>query len=61
VTLEERIAIIPELSADPKVKPEMASLNCGSLNFGYPHRLEEPVKRRKPAKIFVCDCGDLYS
>jgi len=33
-TLEERIAIIPELSADPKVKPEMASLNCGSLNFG---------------------------
>jgi 3-keto-5-aminohexanoate cleavage enzyme len=34
VTLEERIAIVPELSADPKVKPEMASLNCGSLNFG---------------------------
>lgn len=33
-TLEERIAIIPELSGDPKVKPEMASLNCGSLNFG---------------------------
>jgi 3-keto-5-aminohexanoate cleavage enzyme len=32
--LEERIAIIPELSADPKVKPEMASLNCGSSNFG---------------------------
>jgi 3-keto-5-aminohexanoate cleavage enzyme len=32
--LAERIAIIPELSADPKVKPEMASLNCGSLNFG---------------------------
>ncbi len=34
MTLEERIAIIPELSADPVVKPEMASLNCGSLNFG---------------------------
>jgi 3-keto-5-aminohexanoate cleavage enzyme len=32
--MEERIAIIPELSADPAVKPEMASLNCGSLNFG---------------------------
>jgi 3-keto-5-aminohexanoate cleavage enzyme len=32
--LEERIAIIPQLSSDPKVKPDMASLNCGSLNFG---------------------------
>jgi 3-keto-5-aminohexanoate cleavage enzyme len=37
-TLEERIAIIPELSGDPKVKPEMASLNCGSLNFGMLNR-----------------------
>lgn len=37
-TLEERIAIIPELSTDPKVKPEMASLNCGSLNFGILNR-----------------------
>ncbi len=36
--LQERIAIIPELSADPKVKPEMASLNCGSLNFGLLNR-----------------------
>ena len=36
--LEERIAIIPELSADPKLKPEMASLNCGSLNFGILNR-----------------------
>ena len=26
----------------------------------YPHRLEEPLKRRKPAKIFVCDCADLW-
>jgi 3-keto-5-aminohexanoate cleavage enzyme len=34
ITLEERIAVIPELSADPGVKPEMATLNCGSLNFG---------------------------
>jgi 3-keto-5-aminohexanoate cleavage enzyme len=32
--LAERIGVIPELSADPAVKPEMASLNCGSLNFG---------------------------
>jgi 3-keto-5-aminohexanoate cleavage enzyme len=37
-TLVERIAIIPELSADPKLKPEMASLNCGSLNFGMLNR-----------------------
>jgi 3-keto-5-aminohexanoate cleavage enzyme len=37
-TMEERIAIIPELSGDPKVKPEMASLNCGSLNFGMLNR-----------------------
>jgi 3-keto-5-aminohexanoate cleavage enzyme len=36
--MEERIAIIPELSGDPKVKPEMASLNCGSLNFGMLNR-----------------------
>jgi 3-keto-5-aminohexanoate cleavage enzyme len=36
--MEERIAIIPELSADPKWKPEMASLNCGSLNFGMLNR-----------------------
>ena len=34
ISLEERIGIIPELSADPRVKPEMASLNCGSLNVG---------------------------
>ncbi|MGO9120367.1 MAG: 3-keto-5-aminohexanoate cleavage protein [Desulfomonilaceae bacterium] len=32
--LEERIAVIPALAANPKVKPDMASLNCGSLNFG---------------------------
>jgi 3-keto-5-aminohexanoate cleavage enzyme len=34
MTLEERLAVIPELCSDPKVRPEMASLNCGSLNFG---------------------------
>jgi protein gp37 len=26
----------------------------------YPHRLEEPLKRRRPSRIFVCDCGDLW-
>jgi 3-keto-5-aminohexanoate cleavage enzyme len=31
---DERVAIVPKLSADPTTKPEMASLNCGSLNFG---------------------------
>jgi 3-keto-5-aminohexanoate cleavage enzyme len=31
---EDRIAIIPRLCAEPATKPEMASLNCGSLNFG---------------------------
>jgi 3-keto-5-aminohexanoate cleavage enzyme len=31
---EERIAIVPALAADPTVKQEMASLNCGSLNYG---------------------------
>jgi 3-keto-5-aminohexanoate cleavage enzyme len=36
--LAERIGVIPELSADPAVKPEMASLNCGSLNFGILNR-----------------------
>ena len=34
IPLEDRIGIVPELSADPEVKPEMASLNCGSLNVG---------------------------
>ncbi|MBN1101920.1 MAG: 3-keto-5-aminohexanoate cleavage protein [Deltaproteobacteria bacterium] len=36
--LAERIGVIPELCADPGVKPEMASLNCGSLNFGMLNR-----------------------
>ncbi len=26
----------------------------------YPHRLQDPLKRRRPSKIFVCDCGDLW-
>jgi 3-keto-5-aminohexanoate cleavage enzyme len=34
MSTEERIAIVPQLSGDPAVKPDMASLNCGSLNFG---------------------------
>jgi 3-keto-5-aminohexanoate cleavage enzyme len=34
MTSYERIAIVPGLSADAAVKPEMASLNCGSLNYG---------------------------
>ena len=34
MALEDRLAVIPELAADPALKPEMASLNCGSLNFG---------------------------
>jgi 3-keto-5-aminohexanoate cleavage enzyme len=33
--LEERIGIIPALSVDPAFKPEMASLNCGSINVGF--------------------------
>ncbi len=31
---DERIAIIPALSGDARLKPEMASLNAGSVNFG---------------------------
>jgi 3-keto-5-aminohexanoate cleavage enzyme len=38
IPLDERIGIIPKLSADPGVKPDMASLNCGSLNFGFLNR-----------------------
>ncbi len=34
MTFEERIAIIPALSKDKNLKPEMASLNAGSLNYG---------------------------
>ena len=34
MTFRERVAIIPALSTDQKSKPEMASLNAGSVNFG---------------------------
>src|SRR4030042_5137917 len=34
IPLEERIGIIPSLSTDKRIKPEMASLNAGSVNFG---------------------------
>ncbi len=34
MTAEERIAIVPGLSADAEAKQEMASLNMGSVNFG---------------------------
>lgn len=38
MSLEQRLGVIPELAADPSLKPEMASLNCGSLNFGILNR-----------------------
>jgi 3-keto-5-aminohexanoate cleavage enzyme len=38
MSLETRLAVIPELSVDPASKPDMASLNCGSLNFGMLNR-----------------------
>jgi 3-keto-5-aminohexanoate cleavage enzyme len=34
ISLDERVSIVPKLAADPATKPDMASLNCGSLNFG---------------------------
>jgi 3-keto-5-aminohexanoate cleavage enzyme len=34
MTFKERIAIIPALCAEKAMKPEMASLNAGSTNFG---------------------------
>jgi 3-keto-5-aminohexanoate cleavage enzyme len=38
ISTDERISIVPGLAADPEVKPEMASLNCGSLNIGMLNR-----------------------
>lgn len=38
MSLEDRLAVIPGLAADPAAKPEIASLNCGSLNFGILNR-----------------------
>jgi 3-keto-5-aminohexanoate cleavage enzyme len=38
MSLEQRLGVIPELAAHPSLKPEMASLNCGSLNFGILNR-----------------------
>ena len=43
VPLDERKGIIPVLSADPMVKPEMASLNCSSLNVGFLNRKKGEV------------------
>jgi 3-keto-5-aminohexanoate cleavage enzyme len=40
MTFEQRIGVIPSLSTDENVKPEMASLNCGSINFGIFNRGE---------------------
>jgi 3-keto-5-aminohexanoate cleavage enzyme len=34
MSAEERISVVPGLAADPEVKQDMASLNCGSLNYG---------------------------
>ena len=34
ISLDERIGIVPKLAEAPATKPDMASLNCGSLNFG---------------------------
>jgi 3-keto-5-aminohexanoate cleavage enzyme len=34
MTFDERIGIIPALSTNRETKPEMASLNSGSINFG---------------------------
>lgn len=34
MTYDERIGIIPILANNPKLKPEIASLNAGSVNFG---------------------------
>lgn len=34
MTFDERIGILPELSLEKETKPEIASLNSGSLNFG---------------------------
>jgi 3-keto-5-aminohexanoate cleavage enzyme len=47
---EERIAIIPSLASDMELKPEMASLNAGSVNFGI-------LSRKKRA--FVLDTVQL--
>ena len=34
MTFDERIGIIPALAAEKELKPELASLNSGSVNFG---------------------------
>ncbi len=34
MSFDERIGVIPALAADPATKPELASLNAGSLNYG---------------------------
>jgi 3-keto-5-aminohexanoate cleavage enzyme len=47
MTPEERIAVVPGLAVDPIVKQEIASLNCGSLNYG--------MLSRKQRKFFLND------
>jgi 3-keto-5-aminohexanoate cleavage enzyme len=38
MSAEERLCVVPGLAADPEVKQDMASLNCGSLNYGMLNR-----------------------
>lgn len=45
MNFEERIGIIPALSSDKNTKPEMASLNAGSINFGI-------LSRKRRAFVF---------
>lgn len=52
MTFDERIGIIPALSEDKETKPEMASLNSGSINFGI-------LSRRN--REFVLDAVQLNS
>jgi len=50
MTAEERIAIVPALSADTQAKQEMASFTMGSVNFGI---------FSKKRRVFVLDAVNL--
>jgi 3-keto-5-aminohexanoate cleavage enzyme len=43
MTYDERIAIVPALSADSQLKPDLASLNAGSVNFGIINRKDQTL------------------
>jgi len=52
---------VPTLSGKAfDARPEDGPFPAGFFPTIYPHRLDEPLKVKKPSTIFVCSAGDLF-